>query len=663
MKKYSLFLLVMTIASMQLFAIDSLKIYKLGEVNVLPDSEYNIFSPLNTKTSYQQIQNTDPTSIENLKILLPSVEFQTNSRGETIFTYRGSQERQTNFYLDGALLSIPWDSRTDLGILNPNIIGKIEFSPITTLYGPNNMMGIVSLNSFERISDGFGGTARIMMGDANTKNLALTHDGRIGKFNYIAAANWLNSDGKIASHDVPTDLYNYNYDSQLIPNSYSNQLNFYAKGEYRFSKLFAAGISVNHSTYDKGVIPEENKKPEKVRFWQYPDNSRLLLTLNTDIHTDAQGKNMIKLTYWFDDFLQNIDSYEDMTYSSLKDGENNEDLTNGFRIINNYSFSDHNSLAVAVNGLATTHDETIIAYADDTAKSTANTEFSQNLFSMGAEYKHILGNCFEVKIGGEYDYSKILKAGLFTEADGKTDNGWGAIAGLNYLIVPEHTAFLNFSRKTRFPGLREAYSAALGKFKVNLDLSPETNMLFELGYVFNIPNFYLKTTAFANLYDNMIIKTTDSTTQLEMRANIGSASIYGVEIIANYSFLKYCNINANLTYMYSEGKDEKINVEHLDYRPVLAGGLTAAFKTSIGLSGQAEVDYIGTQYAHAGNNQFDEIAPTCLLNLRLSYSFMLYNSILELYVRANNVFDTYREVKLGIPDAGRMFSSGILFRI
>jgi iron complex outermembrane receptor protein len=643
-------------------AVDSLKVYKLGEINIVLD-KMNFFS-INPRINYGEIQSKDVFLFEDLKTLLPSFNLQTNSRGESIFTYRGSQERQTNFFADGALLSIPWDARADLGIFNPNIIGRIELLPVSVLYGPNNMMGIVSMTTFERKYNGFGGTAKVQLGDGNAKNLSFTHDGRINNFNYILAANFLDVAGKVASKNTPEDLQNYDYNSALITNSYFKQKNFYGKTEYKIGEVFAIGTSINYSMYDKGVIPEEHKKPSKARFWKYDDNDRFLFTLNSNWFLD---NNKMKFTYWLDKTHQNIDSYEDITYSKRKERESNGDLTNGFRLINLYNFSDNNHIALAANAVLTTHDEDIISFVNDEAGEkegkTENTQFSQNLFSLSSEYTHKFGDKLETKIGAEFDYVITPKAGKFIEANNTKNSDFGAIFTANYLLNQRNTLFGNFSRKIRFPSLRESYSAALGKFKVNPDLAPETNILAEIGYLFSNERLFCKATLFANFYDDMIVKTYDSESGLEMRANIASAKIFGSEFILQYDITKHLNINANFTYMYSEGTDDKVNIEHLDYRPVVAGALTTNVLTEIGVKSSVELDFIGKQYALAGENQFDELDPTCLLNLRLSYDIFVSNFIVEAYARCNNIFSTYRRIKIGIPAPGREFLCGIIIKI
>ena len=650
--------------SAYLEAADSLKIYKLGEVTVFSNLQ-NLFTSKNVEINHELIQNRDATSFEDLKLLLPSFGIQTNSRGETIFTYRGSQERQTNFYLDGALLSVPWDGRADLTMLSPGIIGKIELIPLTGLYGSNNMMGIASISTFERSSDGFGGTVRLQGGDGNMKNFEISHNGKIKDLSYVIVANWFDTDGKLASKDHENKFEDYN--SAFIINTFREQRNLYTKVVYAFDDLLDVGVSANYMKYSKGVIPEENKAINKMRFWRYNDNQRLLLTLNTSSFLDKEKKNNLRFTYWFDNLEQNIDSYDGITYQDRNGSEDSKDYSNGFRLIDIHKFSDYNFLTLAANALTTIHKEEVNKYKNDSLTKKDIADYSQNLFSFTGEYNHRFFDLLSVKLGGEFDYAVNPKTGVFVEAEGTDFSSFGAIAGLDYLLKNNGFIFFNFSNKSRFPSLRESYSAALGKFKVNPDLKPETNMLFELGYAINNTNilndFNMQISTFANFYNDMIVKAKDAESGLEMRDNIASAKIYGIELITSFEIFKDINLNANIAYMYSEGEDGEMDIEHLDYRPDLTAGMTLSYKNPIGIKSQLEIDYIGKQYASAGNNVFDELDPTCFVNLRLGYDLSIKNLQFDFFVRCDNLFDVYRQTKIGIPAIGRTASAGILFKI
>jgi iron complex outermembrane receptor protein len=340
-------------------------------------------------------------------------------------------------------------------------------------------MGIVSISTYERMNNGFGGSIRTQIGDGGLKHIELANEGKINNFSYNIVANWLDCAGKIAAKNNIYELDNFN--SSLIPNSFSEQKNIYGKTIFRPSKTLAIGASANYIKYSKGVIPEQHRG-NSARFWRYNDNERLLLTLNSNIFTDYKNRNTIKFTYWFDNFIQNIDQFTNLNYNIKNATEASKNNTHGIRIIDVYNFSDKNNITFAANTLLTVHNEQIETYENSTVTEHANNEYSQNTFSFTVEYNHILWDLFSFKFGTEFNYWETPKTGVFTEAEGRNDNTFGVIAGVNYSLTKNNILFFNFSRKSRFPSLRESYSAALGKFKVNPNLSPEKNLFFETGY-------------------------------------------------------------------------------------------------------------------------------------------------------------------------------------
>src|SRR5690606_12332910 len=87
---------------------------------------------------------------------MPSVGIRTNSRGETVLRLRGSEERQTGIFLDGAPLSVPWDGRVDLSALPAGIVEGVRLTPSAAPieYGPNAVLGDVDIRTPESVRPG-----------------------------------------------------------------------------------------------------------------------------------------------------------------------------------------------------------------------------------------------------------------------------------------------------------------------------------------------------------------------------------------------------------------------------------------------------------------------------------------------------------------------------
>ncbi len=72
------------------------------------------------------VESRDGGSVADLSTLLPSTKLTVNSRGESLFMVRGSNERHLRVELDGIPLTVPWDERVDLSMLPLLAVGKVE---------------------------------------------------------------------------------------------------------------------------------------------------------------------------------------------------------------------------------------------------------------------------------------------------------------------------------------------------------------------------------------------------------------------------------------------------------------------------------------------------------------------------------------------------------
>ena len=107
-----------------------------------------IVPPVSDRTR-QALLERQPRNVADALTGLPGVTTQTNSRGETIARIRGSEERQTQVFLDGTPLAVPWDGRADIGILPAGLIGSIHVikGPAPVEYGPNAVAGAIDLKT------------------------------------------------------------------------------------------------------------------------------------------------------------------------------------------------------------------------------------------------------------------------------------------------------------------------------------------------------------------------------------------------------------------------------------------------------------------------------------------------------------------------------------
>jgi outer membrane receptor protein involved in Fe transport len=151
-----------------------------------------------------------------------------------------------------------------------------------------------------------------------------------------------------------------------------------------------------------------------------------------------------------------------------------------------------------------------------------------------------------------------------------------------------------------------------------------------------------------------------------MRVNVGKAEIIGTELGFDWAISSNIKLSGFLTYMSAKGENNGEELEHLDNKPELLGGLSAIYTHNSGISFMIETESTGNQY-EADNSEesgFAKVDGSTIFNLRISYNlFKLTGYVADIYVRANNIFDTYRVYQRGLPEPGRTIQAGISFSL
>jgi len=642
---------------------DSLKTYRLGEIITTADKNKNIEESTIKEINYYKIQSSDAVSLSDLKLYIPSGLIQTNSRGETMLFLRGAGERQLGLFFDGVEMNIPWDNRMDLSLIPTDIIGNISinYGANSILYDSNILGGAVNINTIERKNSGIGLTARVQASDAAGQSYSITNDARVGNFNYIANVSYLNDNGFLLSKDdYIANLPNQIANSKIRTNTDNKRLSAYARAEYRFSDNTTLGLSLNHINATKGVAPYVINNPKHVRYWRYPDWQRTILTMNGEHIFSSLNNLKLRATLWFDKFNQTIDSYKDFSYTDLDETQKDIDNTFGERISLLYNFSENHSLTYAMNGIFTKHNEKIIS------DNETSTDFSQNNLSTGLAYNGKFDN-IHISSGITYDINQNPLTGDFIDFRNQKLIDYGAYLELKYNISEDMGFYASSSRRTRFPTLRESFSGAMNKFKVNPNLKPESGLLNEFGFSINKDDWSCRTSVFYNSYNDLIQKIRlseeEDSLRRKMRVNYSTAVISGIELSFAYDGVKNLHTETHLTYMNSTGKNQGQEVEHLEYKPVYTQFILMNYKFKFGLISQLEFEYTGTQYGIDLDGIWQKIKPSSIINFRLSYQTELFNSFVEFYVRGNNLLDESSYSKIGLINPGRMFYSGVILRI
>ncbi len=631
---------------------DTIRTYRLGKVTVTDDrlETKNIREAKFSEVKYYELQRSDAASLNEIKSFIPTANTRTTSMGETQIYVRGAGDRQLGLYLDGALLNVPWDNRFDLNFLPGDIIGELRVNKnaSSALYGINVLGGAIDITTAERNENGFGGALKLTGGDGGAFSVSAMHNGKIGNLNYIVNFSRTGRDGFLMA-DYDEELLNQNPDEDLRTNSYNFRNNFFARAEYTLSDMTNFGLTFINTSAEFGNTPATNEEV-KQRFWKYPERKRSMIIFNGEQFFDKGKDWSLKVTAWGDFFNQTVEEYEDVTYATVDAKVKDEDATFGNRITLNYNVTDNSTISYVYNSINSDHDKT-----EDKDEAL---NFQQNSISTGMQFASKLGS-FEYAVGGTYDYFKTPKAGEYTAFEGNSWDDYGLFVTLDYSIDDNFSAFANASRKSRFPTMRESFDEALNKFIFNPDLKPETGILSEVGVAYISHKFSAQASFFANMYDDMIekVKVKNDPEKRKMRDNLSEATIIGLDLSVSANIDKF-RLGGYVTFMSNDGKLDGEDVE-LNNKPEVLSGMHLSYNSSFGLIPQIELDYRGKQY-----EDDIEIDGAAYINFRLGYTIMQMPKVLpEVFIRVNNIFDTFRYSQLGMPEAGRSISGGITLRI
>jgi len=634
---------------------DTIRVYRLGEIVSEGSSGVKIQPTKIKEIKYHEIKEQDAVNFEDLNAIIPGGFIQTNSRGESLIFLRGAGERSIALFFDGVYFNVPWDNRLDLSMIPTDIIGNLKISTgaNSVLYGANVLGGAVNITTTERETEGIGGNIALQLGEGARKYSSVKLEGKDGKFNYLGNLSFLTRDGLKAPEDENFDL-KLGENSELLTNSYSERITAYLRGEYKFNEDDRLGVSFNHIDGKQGVIPENYPDSINSRFWQYPEWVRSIVTVNGEYKL-SEMINM-RGAVWVDKFDQTIEDYTTIRYDELNETQYDEDLTVGLRVNLAADISENDKLNFTINGINTNHTEEI----SDTQGSSTIKEYAQTTSSFGLEYKRFLGD-WVFTLGSSYDRFDISKAGDFTEAEGSSFDDIAGVFGATYKLTDAFDLFANIGKKSRFPTMRESFSAALGRFVINPDLKPETGVLTELGIDYQGLDFNATISVFANNYTDLIARQSipDDSLKRRQRVNLDEATIMGAEILAKYYLTTDIDLTGHFTYMNSKGTVDGTE-QNLEYKPEIIAFLQADWRIYSGIDVLAEADIMGNQFGISDVvEDLVEIEPTTLFNLRLSYQTTYNENLYTFFVRANNVLDQARVNKIGIAAPGRMVYGGV----
>ncbi len=407
------------------------------------------------------LADRQPRSLADVLRGIAGVTVRANSRGETVARIRGAEERQTQVFLDGAPLAVPWDGRVDLALLPAGLIGEARVTkgaaPIE--YGTNAVAGVVDFQTWQSAQGSF---AHLEGGSLGSGSGSLVLAERLGGIETTLAVGGITRDAEPLAGRLPFGQVSRNRRT----NSYLDAGSVFAALGTTTGDL-QLRASLLHMAAERGIAPESDRPPEAgPRYWRYPDIALTQATLNAALALGDDAE--LRGVGWRQSFAQTIEQYRSVDYAALRRTQQDDDDTIGGRLV-----LAHRAGPLHVRWAASAQSSTHVQVETDLPAGTAgpSLKYRQNLYSAGVEADARLAPGVRATFGASYDAADTPLTG---DKPRQPSLDAGAVsAALSIDVGGDAMLTLSGGRRTRFPTARELFGEALGRFALNPDLRPE----------------------------------------------------------------------------------------------------------------------------------------------------------------------------------------------
>ncbi|MFH1842120.1 MAG: TonB-dependent receptor [bacterium] len=616
------------------------------------------------------VSQRDAGSVAELAPLLPGTRQSVNSRGESQFMVRGASERHLRLSWDGMPLNVPWDERTDLGLVPAGIIGGGRgaggmvgvLGVGGVLDGANALAGAIDLAPtapFAAGSESPGRDTRLVFraGQAEQLGLDLSHRQNSGNWSWQVGLTHRERAGFLLPGDFTAP---FNQTGRIRTNSDLEQNAVLLRAGRALAGRGSVRLSVFGADGSKGVPPETHLA-DGARYWRYPLVRRGMVGLALDLPPAAAGGWDLQFRLSFDSFRQEIRAYDDASYSNHNlavgdDFETDQDRTGFFRWRMTRPSGESGWLAWQVDSRYSRHRETDIVGGPE-------QRYAQWLGSLVVETAFQPAVHWRQRIGAGFEFADTPETG--DVAARKRRDAVVAHWRLERAVGQRSELSVALSRRSRFPAMRELFSGALGRFIPNPDLVPERQDLLELGFSTGGDRWQLAVIGFAGWLDGAIEKVVVGSTRQYTRVNRDHLRNLGLELVGEWRPHPGWTVSAHHTVLQVRSKVNDRFTGPAEDRPDYLSYLALGWVSPAGPSLALELEGTGPRFSADVTDEQDglrRLPASASVNLRAGYalsSSFLSLDHLELFLRLNNLLDDTGWSQVGLPTAGRMIAGGV----
>ena len=608
----------------------------------------------------ETIRETTPIALTDIFRRVQSVGIRTNSRGEAVLRLRGSEERQTGTFLDGAPLSVPWDGRVDLSALPAGIVERVRVtaSAAPIEFGTNTALGAVEIQTPFSVDSGLSN----FQAEAGTEESgALSAVGGINseRVNLVLAGSCRTlagedvASGSVIPYGPVTDGYRANTDID------TGSLFAAASSQPEWGAVRVSLLSIDAN---RGIASQGNFSPESggARYWRYPDWRFNQLTFNSRYEFGPSFTLMT--TAWLQHFEQTIEQYADDSYTTIDSTEEDTDRTAGARIVGQRAFSGFD-IRMFGNAQATQHQQV----DSDLWAGTRGPlqEFQQNIYSLGVEVDTMPRDSLQLSGAVAYDLALTPKTGGRQAQEGL--DAWAGNVAVRWFSGEYWQVAATLGQRTRFPALRELYGEALGEFLLNPDLKPETATLADLTFERNwrdgVAQF--RVTPWLLQIDDTLSRrnVTIDGVRYRQRYNLEGSDGYGLEASLDWRFNDLFELRVNGTWQDLTARKEEDGTRPVLYqRPEFQAALAVDYYFGRDWDFYLETEYLGVAKDEDENGNVVDLPTSWHVDVRLFKTFMeRANGRWRAYAGIDNATNDVVLPQLGLPQPGRTLTVGLVF--
>ncbi len=584
--------------------------------------------------------------------LLSGVSATVNSRNEKTISVRGFDSRQVPLFIDGIPVYVPYDGYVDFNRFTTADLAAIQvakgFSSVT--YGANTLGGAINLVSRKPVRE-FEGDAMLGVGPERGRRATANLGTNQGLW-YAQAGYSLNRDDgfPMSSNFTPTPTE----DGGVRNNAYHKDEKFSLKLGLTPGGGDEYALSYYKQNGEKGQPPSTD--PAYARYWRWPywDKESLYFVSRTGL-----GEfEAVKLRFYRDRYDNQVDTYTDSTYSTLKTSGSGSvgtgrsiyhDRTNGGSVELESTRLANNTLRLAFHYKTDEHEE-----RDATGQQ--NTHYEDTLISFAAENEWRILPQLALSLGlahHELRPDTVFSRGnpySLPEDQGATD----AQAGLFYDLSNSARLYATIARKSRLPTLKDRYSQRLGTYIENPNLKPEESLNYEIGYRGSPwAGGKLQAAVFYSDISDKIQSVANIVGTRSQMQNVGKVRNTGIELDASHDFGGWLEVGGNYSWINVENRSNpETRITDVPRNKLTARAVLRPINRAEVI---AFVEYDSSRWA----SNTVRLSGFTTLNLKASYEAL---KGLSIEAGANNVTDRNYSLSDGYPAPGRMWFANVIYQ-